>query len=467
VPVARVWPDADVVLEETTAAATDLIDAAQDSLSADTSQPPLMRARLTETAPDEYELTLVLHHLVADGFSLGVLGREIFTHYERWTRGEKEVPAPETTFTRYVHAERSWLAGPEGDACERYWADRLAGSPHVIDLPWDRPRPEAPDFTAGHVVRELSEEQTRAVTALARELKATPFMVALAALYRVLRDLTGDHDLVVGIDSANRSWPGSEQLIGNFVNQLPLRLAAPRADASLRDLVAHVRSECLDAYAHDRLPFHRIVTAVAPPRRLGRFPLFQVKASQQAAWHTGPTLPGVEVVAGRVSEPATDVDLMLEVSDETTRLRLELVYRTELLDESTARIWLDAIAGVLAAGTLRPRQPGAPRPEAGSPPAHAPSPGRALSAIEAVVAAIWCDLLDIPDVAAEDNFFEVGGHSLAATQAVYELAGRTGVELELETFFELGTVEAVAAELERRQTRGDGAGASPVYEGEL
>ncbi|MER7188081.1 AMP-binding protein, partial [Streptomyces hyaluromycini] len=161
VPVARVRPDAEVVLEETTGAATGLLDDTEHGLSADTPHPPLMRARLTETAPDEYELTLVLHHLVADGFSLGVLSREIFDHYERWTRGDKEIPAPGTTFTRYVHAERAWLAGPEGRSCERHWADRLAGAPQVIDLPWDRPRPENPDFTAGHVVRELS-----AVTAL-------------------------------------------------------------------------------------------------------------------------------------------------------------------------------------------------------------------------------------------------------------------------------------------------------------
>lgn len=353
-PVATVRPHAEVPLEVVRASGTAADGRIPRSgLSVRTVEPPLMEARLTEQAPDQHVLALVLHHLVADGWSLRALGQEICTYYERWTRGRTEVPLPQSSYSDYVGAERQWLAGPEGKAAEAHWARRLAGASPVIALPLDRPRPDSPDFTAASVVHRLTEEETRAVAALARSLKATPFMVVVAALYAVLRDLTGSGDLVIGIDSANRSWPGSEDLIGTFVNQLPLRLTAPAPDPVFGELVQLVRRESLSAYEHDRLPFHKIVAAANPPRRAGHFPLFQVKATQQGLWGKGLSLPGVEVVPGEIAEPATDLDLMLDVSGEDGRLRLELVYRTELLDASTATAWSAAIGRVLRTGTTR------------------------------------------------------------------------------------------------------------------
>jgi non-ribosomal peptide synthetase component F len=172
----------------------------------------------------------------------------------------------------------------------------------------------------------------------------------MAAFHTVLRELTGTGDLVVGIDSLNRSWPGSEQLVGTFVNQLPVRLALPDVGApTFGALLDLVRRQCLGAYEHDQLPFHKIVAAVNPPRRAGRFPLFQVKVTQQSGWQKAVTLPGVEVIPSGLSEPVTDLDLMLDVSGETSRLRLELVYRPEVLDAGTAATWLDAVADVLRA----------------------------------------------------------------------------------------------------------------------
>lgn len=353
-PVATVSAHADVPLKVVRAADAAAEDVPGSGLSVRTARPPLLEARLTGLAQDRHELTLVLHHLVADGWSLRALGHEICTYYERWTRGQTEVPLPATSYSQYVSAERQWLAGPEGRETEAHWAGKLADAPPVIDLPLDRPRPDSPDFTADHVVHRLTEDETRAVTELARSRKATPFMVVVAALYSVLRELTGSDDLVVGIDSANRSWPGSEDLIGTFVNQLPLRLTAP-SSACFGDLVEMVRRESLSAYEHDRLPFHKIVAAVNPPRRAGRFPLFQVKATQQGLWGKGLTLPGIDVVPGEIAEPATDLDLMLDVSGEDSCLRLELVYRTELLDTATATEWVAAIGRVLRTGTTPER----------------------------------------------------------------------------------------------------------------
>src|SRR6202020_527520 len=128
----------------------------------------------------------------------------------------------------------------------------------------------------------------------------------------------------IGIDAVNRSWPGSEELIGTFVNQLPVRLPSADDGHTFGDLLALVRRQCLGAYEHDRLPFHKIVAAVNPPRRAGRFPLFQVKLTHQSAWRTGVSLPDIEVLPRLIPDPVMDADLMLDMSGESSALRLEL-----------------------------------------------------------------------------------------------------------------------------------------------
>mgnify|MGYP001210454450 CR=1 FL=1 len=355
IPVGTVWDRATVTLEHLEAG-DDPADrggpAAGQGLSSHTARPPLMTATLRRTGPDLHVLTLTLHHLVADGWSLVVLGREIAEYYQRWVDGDTEVPLPTTTFSHCVSQEKQWLDSPEAAEFERYWTEQLAGARPVLDLPLDRERPRSTDFTARHVVHELAEAETRAVVELAREVRATPFMAVMAAFCQVLREASGTDDIVIGMDSVNRSWPDSEHLIGTFVNQLPVRFAAPTP--TFRDLVELARRQCLGAYEHDRLPFHRIVAAVNPPRQAGRFPLFQVKVTQQSAWRTGVSLPDIEVIPTELAEPETDLDLLLDVSGESSRLRLELVYRPQVTDEQTAHRWLTLIGDVLRGAIDRP-----------------------------------------------------------------------------------------------------------------
>ncbi|MGH3730205.1 MAG: amino acid adenylation domain-containing protein [Micromonosporaceae bacterium] len=347
VPVATVWPQASVPIQPLAAG-----QAPEPQLSIGTKQPPLLAAYLARTGPDEHVLTLVLHHLVADGWSLTVLSRELAEYYQRYRAGNLEIPPPPTSFSQYVSAERQWLAGPEAADSERYWREQLAGAPPAIELPL-RPRPAKPDFRTGAEVRELTAAETSALCALARQSEATPFMAVLAAYHAVLREITGSGDVVIGIDSVNRSWPGSEELIGTFVNQLPVRLTLgdrPR----FADLVALARQQCLGAYEHDRLPFHKIVAAVNPPRQSGRFPLFQVKATHQSAWRTGVTLPGLQVSPREIPDAVMDPDLMLDMSGESDRLRLELLYLPERLTAETAAGWADAVVAALRRGVADP-----------------------------------------------------------------------------------------------------------------
>jgi mycobactin peptide synthetase MbtE len=357
VPVATVLPSAEVTVRRSASAAGLVSEVvAHAELSARTRRPPLMAAGLARIAPDHHVLVITLHHLVADGWTLAVLRDEITTFYQRWLDGDTDVPAPRTTFSSYVATERQWLAGPEAKEAEEYWARMLDGAA-TIDLPLDRPRPARPDFTTGNVVVRLTEDETSALAAVARARKATPFMAAMAAFYAVLSTLTGSRDLVIGIDSVNRSWPGSEELIGTFVNQLPVRIAAAEDAPTFAELLELTRQRLLGAYAHDRLPFHKIVAAVNPPRKAGRFPLFQVKLTHQSAWQSGVSLRDLEVVPSEISDPVMDADLMLDITGETSMLRLELLYLPELLDQETAAAWADAIAAVLRAGAANPGAP--------------------------------------------------------------------------------------------------------------
>ncbi|MEU6928209.1 amino acid adenylation domain-containing protein [Streptomyces sp. NPDC046374] len=345
IPKAVVRPTAEIVLEEGVTG--------DFAISARTPEPPLTTARLERVADDHHVLTFAMHHLVADGWSLEVLKRDIAEYYERYLAGDTEVPLPRTSFSRYVDAERSWLAGPDAEECTRYWTGQLEGAPPAIDLPLDRPRPAKPAFVTDHVVTHLTAEETAALAATARAHGATPFMAVLAASYVVLRDATATTDLVLGIDAVNRSWPGSEELIGTFVNQLPVRFA-PGTAPTFGELLDLARVRVLGAQENDRLPFHKLVAAVNPPRQAGRFPLFQVKVTHQGAWRTGMALKDLEVVPRELADPVMDLDLMIDVSGENDRLRLEVLFWPEVLDAPTVGGWTTALAEVLRAGAANP-----------------------------------------------------------------------------------------------------------------
>jgi amino acid adenylation domain-containing protein len=347
VPKAAVRPKAEIAVEAADDTPTGF------EISARTAEPPLMAVRLARQADDHHVLSLAMHHLVADGWSLEVLKRDIAEFYERWRAGDTAVPLPRTSYSRYVAAEREWLASADAEDCTRYWTAQLDGAPPAIDLPLDRPRPAKPAFVTDHVVTHLTEAETKAVAEAARARGATPFMAVLAASYVVLRDATSTTDLVLGIDSVNRSWPGSEELVGTFVNQLPVRLA-PGDAPTFGELLDLARRQVLGAQEHDQLPFHKLVAAVNPPRQAGRFPLFQVKVTHQGAWRTGASLPDLEVVPRELADPVTDLDLTVDVSGENDRLRLEVLFWPEVLDPATVSGWARALADVLRAGAANP-----------------------------------------------------------------------------------------------------------------
>ncbi|HEX2642183.1 MAG TPA: amino acid adenylation domain-containing protein, partial [Thermoanaerobaculia bacterium] len=316
---------------------------------------PLLRARLLRLGEREHVLLLTLHHIVSDGWSMGVLVREVSALYAALTPGssrrERGFGGEGLQYADYAVWQRQWLSG---DVLERqltYWRQRLAGAPPVLDLPTDRPRPAALD------ARGASEtlETLGGVQALARARSVTPFMTLLAGFAAVLARWTGADDVVVGAPVANRDRPEIEGMIGLFVNTLVLRTDLS-GDPSFSQLLARVREAALGAYAHADVPFEKLVEELHPERSLAHTPLFQVMLSLQNLPIERIEHPGLvlEPLPSRVRTANFDLSLVLgEVED---RLAGSLTYRAALFDATTVRRLLGHLRTLLAGAAAEPER---------------------------------------------------------------------------------------------------------------
>jgi amino acid adenylation domain-containing protein len=297
----------------------------------DLARGPLLRTLLLRLGPEEQRLVVVLHHIVADGGSLGILIREM----SALLQGEV-LPELAVQYADYAHWQRRWPAEML-DRLLAWWTGRLAGLT-PLELPTDRPRPAAQSFRGGLVSIILPP----GLSALARGRKATPFLLALAAWQVLLHRLTGQDDVAVGSPVANRSRPELEGLIGLFVNNLVLR-ADLSEEPAFAEALTRVREAALLAYAHQDLPFERLVAELAPERDPSRPPLFQVAFSFQEA------LPSLDLGAGlrgRILAAHTDTskfDLALQVDQD----RLQAEYAADLFDAATVRRWLGHFRALL------------------------------------------------------------------------------------------------------------------------
>ncbi|HVR98784.1 MAG TPA: amino acid adenylation domain-containing protein, partial [Thermoanaerobaculia bacterium] len=240
---------------------------------------PMLRAGLLRLAPDDHILLLTLHHIASDGWSMGVLAREIETLLPAFAAGQPlplPLPPLPVQYADYTVWQRRWLSGAELERQIGYWRERLAGVPAVLSLPLDRPRPPVRSFQGARRGMALPLPLLNDLAALAGRSKVSLFMVLLAVWKTLLARITGESDLVVGTPIANRHRQEVEGLIGFFVNMLVLRTDLD-GDPSFLEIVERVRETALSAYAHQDLPFERLVEELAPERSLGYNPLFQVQ----------------------------------------------------------------------------------------------------------------------------------------------------------------------------------------------
>ncbi|MDQ2956475.1 MAG: amino acid adenylation domain-containing protein [Actinomycetota bacterium] len=315
----------------------------------DLARGPLFRTHLVRLAADSHVLLMVVHHTVFDGWSSGVLLRELAALYEAATTGgPADVPKLPVQFADYALWERERLQGPTLDKLTEYWRTALQGL-HNLQLPTDRPRPALDSFAGSVIWANLGSKALDGVRALSREHGSTPFSTLLAALQVLLHRYTGQDDIVVGTASANRSRAELAPLIGFLVNLLPIRTDLS-GDPSFEEVLRRVHRTTLDAYAHQELPFANIIESLRIERDPSRAPVFQIAMSMADT-------PDPVSVAGLVMEfepvdlSATKFDLDFYARIRGSELWIELSYSTELFDRDTVRRLLDNF-GVLLAGLL-------------------------------------------------------------------------------------------------------------------
>ncbi|NTW01287.1 MAG: amino acid adenylation domain-containing protein, partial [Oscillochloris sp.] len=323
---------------------------------------PLLRLALLRLAADDHVALLTMHHIVSDGWSLGVFIRELGALYAAFTTGQPS-PLPELSvqYADVAAWQREILEQPGADgvslreAQSDYWRRELGGDLPALELPTDRPRPQMQSFRGAMRWFNLPRQLNDAVAELCRREDVTPFMALLAAFEALLHRYTGQSCFGVGTPIAGRTRTEAEPLIGIFVNTLVLR-ADLDAELRFRELLRQVRERALGAYANQELPFEMLVDALQPERSLSHTPLFQVMFVLQNAPMQAIALPGLSIAPLEVDSGTAKFDLTLSVEESVQGYRGWLNYNADLFDAATMDRLLDHFALLLASACAEPSQ---------------------------------------------------------------------------------------------------------------
>ncbi len=317
---------------------------------------PLVRARLVRLADAHHILLFAIHHIVADGWSLALLTREIGELYAALVEDRPSPLAPlPLQYADFAVWQRAWAERPEHAGQLEYWTEQLAGRLPLLDLPADRPRPGVLTFRGGMRTAVLDRDLSEALGAFSRRAQVTLFMTLLAAFATLLFRYTGQTDVAIGTGVANRGRRELESLIGCFINVLVLRTDLS-GQPSFRELLRRVRDVTLNAYANQDVPFERIVDALQPDRDLARQPLFQVMLVVHNEPASELRLGSLEVSPVEIPRSSAQFDLTLHVRERRDGLTLALEYSADLFDASTADRMLEHLGVLLAAAIDEPER---------------------------------------------------------------------------------------------------------------
>ncbi|HEX7772326.1 MAG TPA: amino acid adenylation domain-containing protein, partial [Pyrinomonadaceae bacterium] len=298
---------------------------------------PLLRATLLKTAEREHVLLLTMHHIVSDGWSMGVLMREVGLLYVSYANGHPS-PLPELPiqYADFADWQQHWMQGEVLQKQLAYWKQQLAGAPTVLELPHDRPRPPVQTYRGAYLKVELPSGLTQELNTLSRREGVTLFMLLLAAFVTLLNRYTDQDDILVGTPIANRNRSEIENLIGLFANTLVLR-ARLSPEMSFLELMKQMREVTLGAYAHQDIPFEKLVDEFQLEREMSRSPLFQVMFALQNAPLGKVELPGLSLKLAAGDSGTSKFDLTLFLEESAGGLVGMWEYSTDLFDESTIR----------------------------------------------------------------------------------------------------------------------------------
>jgi acyl carrier protein len=325
------------------------VSAAESVQSFDLANGPLLSVMLLRLTESQHLLTLTIHHIAFDGWSLGVLLTDFAHYYTEFVTGKRqELPALPIQYGDYAYWQRQTLRGELWDEHLRYWSRQLEHAPTMLDLPTDRPRAAVQSFLGARKSFALSNSLTEALKSLSRRESATLFMTVFAAFASILNRFTGQEDLVVGADIANRTRLETEPVIGCFLNHVVLR-ADLTGHPTFRELLRRVRQVILDGYAHQDFPFDALVHALQPERTINTTPLFQVLLVFLNVPFNSIDLPGLTLTAQEVDTGLAKFDLTLFMGMGPSGLEGSLEYNSDLFDEATAARLVGNFERLLAA----------------------------------------------------------------------------------------------------------------------
>ena len=293
---------------------------------------PVLRVRLLKLGEQEHILLRTMHHIVSDGWSMGVFNREFMVLYEAYREGRENPLKPlSVQYADFAIWQRRWLEEGGLESGLGYWKEQLAEIPEEMGLPLDRPRRAMQTFAGEACWLVLPAEQVAGLKRLSQENQATSYMTLLAGFAVLLSRYSGQEDIVVGSPIANRQEARLEELIGFFVNTLVMRTRV-KAGMSLRELLGEVRRTALEAYRHQDVPFERLVEELSPQRSLNRTPVFQVMFALQNAPMESQRLKGLEVGAIGNEELRVRFDLELHAVERGEEIGLYWLYNKDLFD---------------------------------------------------------------------------------------------------------------------------------------
>ncbi len=320
----------------------------------DLTRAPLFRAGLFRLGPERSVLSIVTHHVVCDRWSLGIILKEILVLYAAFRSGAPS-PLPELPiqYVDFAAWQRSFLAGDVLDRQLSFWKTTLAGRLPVLELPTDRPRPQIQTFAGSTRSRRLSRTLRDDLERLGQSGQATLFMTVLAGFTVLLHRYTGERDVLVGSPVANRTRPEVEPVVGFFANTLVLRTSL-EGDPTFRELVSRVRETALDAFAHQDLPFEKLVEELRPERNLGQNPLFQVLFTFQSPSAPAKVRRNEKLDIFPVESRTAQFDLSAYLDDTSHGLVVTFEFNTDLFDAGTIERMLSHFEELLTLVRRRP-----------------------------------------------------------------------------------------------------------------
>ena len=442
--------------ERETAAMRLAIEEAQSPF--DLTKGSLLRGKLLRVGAEDHILLLTTHHIVSDGWSISVLSREAIMLYAAFSQNQPS-PLPELSiqYADFAAWQRDWLQGERLEKLQTYWQKSLEAMP-ALELPTNHPRPELTSYRGANLATSFSPALTDQLKAFSQSEGISLFTTLLTGFMTVLLRYTGQPDIVIRTPVANRTRQQTEALIGYFVNILALR-ADLSGNPTFRDALRRVNDACQGAFAHQDLPFEQVLEDLKPMRH-GRGPLFPVMFILQNISLDAPNVPGGTFSPLLVDSGLALFDLTVTAMDTLPALKINFNYNTDLFEAATIQTMMEDFKATLEEILVEPAQhldaliariPDHHIPVERSSLTHEMDALREKAALvaprnetERTLVEIWQDVLGIPQLGIHNNFFELGGDSLAAMRAIAK-AHQAGLHFTPQDLYLRQTIAELAA----------------------